>query len=243
MEYSHDHRATRNHVAALTFANQTASHPLPFSPMPVVASPSPPWIVRRSSIHSRGVFARRPITGGKKVIEYVGEKITKAESERRGLELMEKSAKTGGAAVYIFTLNQKYDLDGGFSWNPARLINHSCDPNCEAFISKNRVWIYARRDIAEGEELTFNYGFDMETWEDHPCRCGSEKCVGYIVDEQFWPQLRRKLKAREARKVRIADLEQRAKELKKELRALASNGTATNGNGNHRAVKRSRVMR
>lgn len=187
--------------------------------MPVSTLPPPPWIVRRSSIHQRGVFARTDIPKETKVIEYVGEKITKAESERRGLDLMNKAAKTGGAAVYIFTLNKKYDLDGGKSWNPARLINHSCDPNCEAFITRGKVWIYAKRDIVKGEELTFNYGFDLETWEDHPCRCGSSKCVGYILDEQYWPKLRTRLKAREARKEKkIAELEKRALALKRQLR-------------------------
>lgn len=191
--------------------------------MPAKSSTPPPsWIVRRSSIHQRGVFARTDIPKEDKVIEYVGEKITKAESERRGLELMNKAAKTGGAAVYIFTLNKKYDLDGGQSWNPARLINHSCDPNCEAFITAGRVWIYAKRDIKKGEELTFNYGFDLETWEDHPCRCGSPKCIGYILDEQYWPKLRRTLKARETRREnKIAALEKRALALKKELQDTA----------------------
>jgi hypothetical protein len=174
--------------------------------------------VRQSSIHARGVFARRDIPYETKVIEYVGEKITKAESERRGLDLMNKASKTGGAAVYIFTLNKKYDLDGGQSWNPARLINHSCDPNCEAFITAGKIWIYAKRDIKKGEELTFNYGFDMETWEDHPCRCGSANCIGYILDEQYWPKLRSTLKARETRtEKKIAALEKRAAELQKEL--------------------------
>jgi uncharacterized protein len=198
--------------------------------MPVADSPPPAWIVRRSSIHHRGVFARRDIQKDAKVIEYVGDKITKAESERRGMKLMEKATKTGGAAVYIFTLNKKHDLDGAVSWNPARLINHSCDPNCEAFISRGRVWIYAKRDIPKGEELTFNYGFDFDTWEQHPCRCGSAKCVGYILDEQLWPKLRRTLKAREARQQKIAELEKRAEALKRELRELGPHGSE-NRNG------------
>lgn len=199
---------------------------------------TPPWVVRRSSIHQRGVFARRDIPAGVKVIEYVGEKITKAESERRGLELMEKASKTGGAAVYIFTLNKKYDLDGGKPWNSARLINHSCDPNCEAFITGGRIWIYSKRDIKKGEELSFNYGFDMETWKDHPCRCGSEKCVGYILDEQYWPRLRRTLKAMETRKKKIAALENQAKELTKSL----ENGKAAK-KGVKKAAKGARKTR
>lgn len=178
------------------------------------------WIVRRSSIHQRGIFARVDIPQGTAIIEYTGEKITKAESERRGNALAARAAKTGGAAVYIFTLNKTHDLDGSTADNTARLINHSCEPNCEAFITRGRIWIYAKHDIPEGEELSFNYGFGMDTWEDHPCRCGKPRCIGYILDEELWPKLRRILKTREAKKEKLAALEARAAELKQELEEL-----------------------
>jgi uncharacterized protein len=163
------------------------------------SSVQPYWIVRGSSIHQRGVFARRSIPAEVPIMEYIGEKITKAESSRRGLALEAEAKKTGGAAVYIFTLNSRYDLDGAQADNHARLINHSCEPNCEAFDIKGRIWIYSTREIGKGEELTFNYGFGLETWEDHPCRCGSVGCVGYIVDQQYWPKLRQILKRRAAK--------------------------------------------
>jgi uncharacterized protein len=150
--------------------------------------------VRQSSIHNSGVFATADIPPDTKIVEYIGERITKKESERRGLELIEKAKQTGEAAVYIFTLNSRYDLDGAKENNPARYINHSCDPNCEAFIEKGRVWIYSKRAIQAGEELGYNYGFELDTWEDHPCRCGTDRCMGYIVDEAHWPALKRKLK-------------------------------------------------
>lgn len=149
------------------------------------------WIVKRSSIHNRGIFAKHDIPNDTPIIEYVGEKITKAESRRRGDALMEKSKKTGCAAVYVFTLNKRYDIDGGKGRNPARYINHSCDPNCEAYIIRGRIWIYSLREIKAGEELTYNYGFDADTWDDHPCRCGSKRCIGYIVEEKQWPKLLR----------------------------------------------------
>lgn len=187
--------------------------------MPEAKTPQK-WIVRRSAIHQRGVFARADIPKGSPIIEYVGEKITKAESERRGNALASRAAKTGGAAVYIFTLNQRYDLDGGKPYNTARLINHSCDPNSEAFIERGRIWIYAKRNIAQGEELSFNYGFDLETWEDHPCRCGTARCIGYILDEKYWPKLKRILKTREERSQKLAELEARAAELEQELKDL-----------------------
>lgn len=163
------------------------------------ASPKRFWTVKRSSIHNRGIFAKHDIPNDSPIIEYIGEKITKAESTRRGDALMEKSKKTGGAAVYVFTLNKRYDIDGGKGRNPARYINHSCAPNCEAYIIRGRIWIYSLREIKAGEELTYNYGFDADTWDDHPCRCGSERCIGYIVEEKQWPKLLRILQKIESK--------------------------------------------
>jgi SET domain-containing protein len=158
-------------------------------------------IVRRSSIHSRGVFARSDIPTGTRVLEYTGEKISKAESDRRARARLERAKKTGVAAVYIFNLNKKQDLDGSMRSNTARLLNHSCTPNCEALQSRGRIWLTAVRDIKEGEELTFNYGFDLENWHEHECRCGSERCIGFIVGEEYWSELKNILEER-AKKVR-----------------------------------------
>lgn len=158
----------------------------------------PLYIIRESSIHNRGVFAARDINKGERVIEYQGEKITKAESERRGQAHMDEAAKSGRGAVYLFILNKKHDLDGSMDWNLARLINHSCNPNCEAQIIRGKIWIVARRKIRKGDELSFDYGFDLDCWQDHPCLCGSEKCVGYIVSRQYWPKLKKLVSERDA---------------------------------------------
>lgn len=160
--------------------------------------PAPLFEVRQSSIHNRGVFAATDIPPDTRILEYLGERITKKESARRGLELVERAKTTGEAAVYIFTLNSRYDLDGSTGENPARYINHSCEPNCQAYIERGRIFIYSIKAIRQGEELTYNYGFDLDTWEDHPCLCGTPKCVGYIVDKKHWPKLRRVLKKRGA---------------------------------------------
>lgn len=146
---------------------------------------------RESDIHGTGVYATRFIPSETKVIEYVGERVDKEESERRANAQMAHAELTGDAAVYIFTLDDKHDLDGNVEWNTARLLNHSCDPNCESWISGKRIFVYALRDIEEGEELTFDYGFDLETWEDHPCHCGAPHCVGYIVRQEDWEELER----------------------------------------------------
>ncbi len=152
---------------------------------------APAYEIRRSPIHGTGVFAARNLRKGERIVEYTGEKISKAESERRGLDLMEKARHDGGAAVYIFSLDERWDLDGDRPDNDARLINHSCDPNCEALNYDNRLFIEAIRAIQKGEELSFNYGFTVDTWEDHPCRCGAPRCAGFIVAREEWPKLRR----------------------------------------------------
>lgn len=156
-----------------------------------------PWCeVRDSDIHGRGVFAAKDIPRGTPIIEYVGEVISKKEAERRGHELFENASRSGGAAVYIFILNGRYDLDGNFPWNAARLINHSCDPNCETEIdAQTRIWVVALRDIPKGQELFFDYNFDLDNYEDHPCLCGVAHCVGYIVGQQYWKKLRHTLES------------------------------------------------
>lgn len=154
------------------------------------------WIeVRKSGVHGTGVFAAKKIPRGTKVIEYVGEKISKKESDKRADEVLDKAKKNpelGG--VYIFELNKRWDIDGNVSWNTARFINHSCDPNCETEIEDGKIWIVAMKDIAKGEELSYNYGYDIDDFEEHPCNCGAKNCVGYILNEKFWGKLKKKVR-------------------------------------------------
>jgi hypothetical protein len=88
--------------------------------------------------------------------------------------------------AYIFTLNDEQDLDGNVPWNPARFINHSCAPNCEAEKDEDHIWVIATRDIQAGEEITFNYGYDLADYKDYPCLCGAPNCVGYMVAEEYF---------------------------------------------------------
>ena len=155
-----------------------------------------PYIVRKkSSIHGHGIFAKTDIPKGTRIVEYVGEKITKAEAERRGPRLIEYAKKHHQqGAVYLFDLNKKYDIDGHVHYNTAKYINHSCGPNCEADIIRGRIWIITARNIQKGEELFYNYGYELETYHEHPCYCGSPRCVGYIVEEDQWPRLKKFLR-------------------------------------------------
>jgi uncharacterized protein len=137
--------------------------------------------VDQSGIHATGCFAACDIPKGAKVIQYVGPKISKEESLR----------ECENENVYIFTLNDKEDINGNVEWNPARFINHSCDPNCESENDDAEIWILAIRDIKAGEELTYNYGFDLDEYKDYPCLCGSTQCVGYMVAAEFFDHARK----------------------------------------------------
>lgn len=149
--------------------------------------------IRKSPIHGNGVFAARDIKNGERIMEYLGEKISKEESNRRGLEREEFAKKTGEGAVYIFELDDEWDIDGNFEYNDARLINHACRTNSESVSEDGRIYICATRDIKKGEEILYNYGYAFEHFLDHPCRCGFPECVGYIVAAEDRPKLRKKL--------------------------------------------------
>lgn len=156
-----------------------------------------------SPVHGRGMVATSDIPEGETIIEYVGELVDKDESNRRGEELAEEAKLTGGAAVYLFVVNDELDIDGNLEHNTARLINHSCNPNCEAQIDDDeRIWIVSIKDIPRGTELTFNYGFDLEDYKEHPCRCGAKRCVGFIAGEEYWDELKKKLKKKAAKQKR-----------------------------------------
>ena len=143
------------------------------------------WKVKNSKIHGHGVFATKNIKKDTRIIQYIGEKVSRKEGNRRSDLRIKKylnSNKTG--SVYIFELNKKFDIDGSPNYNKARYINHSCDPNCEVTGAGLKVWVYAIKDINRGEEFSYDYGFSFdEDYKNYPCRCKSKNCCGYIVRE------------------------------------------------------------
>ena len=133
--------------------------------------------IKKSKIDKNGLYANRDIRKGTRIIEYKGKIISVKQSETDPKFDNDK-------AIYLFNINKKYDLDGDFKFNTARLINHSCDPNCEVLGKGLKLWVYALKNILKGEELSYDYGFNFdENFKQFPCRCGSKSCVGYIVRE------------------------------------------------------------
>jgi hypothetical protein len=151
----------------------------------LIPSPKPiPFELRPSAIQGQGAFATRRIRKGARIIEYIGERITQEEADRRyDDEAMERHH------TFLFNLDDKGKnvLDAGTVHNESRYINHSCDPNCEALIDKGHIYIYALRNIEPGEELVYDYAYERtegmgpDSESLYVCRCGSPKCRGTIL--------------------------------------------------------------
>jgi SET domain-containing protein len=137
-------------------------------------------VVRRSRIHAVGVFTTTPVRKGARIVEYAGPRMTPEEADR---------LYDGATRTYLYGLEDgKTIIDGE---GLGAYLNHSCDPNCEIDEIKNRVWIFALRDISAGEELLWDYNlYDDET--PAPCDCGSPKCRGTMYSREWMAKMRRK---------------------------------------------------
>jgi SET domain-containing protein len=151
--------------------------------MPPKSRTSPAYTVRRSVIHGRGVFAARSIRKGTTIIEYRGDHTSWAIASRRPDSDPENPHHT-----FIFELSDGKVIDAGLRGNAARWINHSCDPNCQAYEDDDgRVFIEACRRIPAGEELTYDYRLSLtgriskKTREAYACRCGTARCRGSML--------------------------------------------------------------
>jgi uncharacterized protein len=149
--------------------------------------PDPLIEVRASWLHGLGVFALRPIASGTRVVEYLGERISHDEADRR---YEHKDAADGH--TFMFIADGETVIDAGVEGNEARFVNHACEPNCESVIENSRVFIDAIHGIAPGEELTYDYQIQRER-DDPPdidaifaCRCGTRGCRGTMM----WPPRR-----------------------------------------------------
>ena len=172
---------------------------------------SPPIQVRDSNVHGRGVFATRRIEKGERIIEYLGERISHDEADRRYETKAENDSHT-----FLFIVDSRTVIDAGVGGNDARFFNHSCDPNCESVVEKRRVFIEAVRSIQPGEEMTYDYQIYREEGdpanidEVFACRCGFAQCRGTML----WPPEPKRKRSR------------RAAVKKKKQRALAKRSAA-----------------
>ena len=140
--------------------------------------------VKISAIAGNGLFAKKIIPSGTRIIEYKGERILKENI----VDDILNGLTTG---IYVMKLNETMAIDGERNGNDARFINHHCSPNCTVYFFNEIPFVYALREIVEGEELSFDYklsAFNMgkkltleEQKEASPCFCNAANCRGTLL--------------------------------------------------------------
>jgi uncharacterized protein len=135
-------------------------------------------LVKESEVHGKGLFAKKTIPKGTRIIEYSGLRVP-----HEGLAYDLEQGNT--TLMYVMYLNKTTAIDGEREGNDARFINHSCTPNCEIMHFDEIPYIYAMFEIEEGTELSFDYklgttdGTNLtfsEMKEYYPCYCGTKDC-------------------------------------------------------------------
>jgi uncharacterized protein len=139
-------------------------------------------VIRRSKIHADGVYTTAPIKKRHIVVEYTGPRLTIEQADA----IYEDSPRT-----YLFGLtDSEHAIDGD---GIAAFINHSCDPNCEPDEIDGRIFIRAVRNIAAGEELSYDYNlYDGNLDDGASCLCGARHCRGSLYSAR---ELKRRRKA------------------------------------------------
>jgi SET domain-containing protein len=138
--------------------------------------------LKKSSIQGWGAFATKKIRKGTKIIEYLGERISQDEADEKYSDSDTKRHHT-----FLFSVDNDVCIDGRYNGNEAIYINHSCKPNCEPLNIDDRIFIYSLKTIIIGEELVYDYGYELFDWhtkEDmlrYKCLCGSDNCRGTIL--------------------------------------------------------------
>ncbi|KAJ8272620.1 hypothetical protein GJAV_G00091360 [Gymnothorax javanicus] len=130
----------------------------------------------RSGIQGLGLFAARDIEKYTMVIEYIGTVMRNELADRK-----QKLYESKNRIAYMFRLDSDHVIDATLTGGPARYINHSCAPNCVAevvtFERGHRIIITSVRKIQKGEELCYDYKFDLEDEQQKiPCHCGAVNC-------------------------------------------------------------------
>jgi len=132
-----------------------------------------------AGLKGKGLRTLEPIQKGDLITEYVGRAIRKGY-----LDMLFKRYRNE-RMLYIMALDKDTYLDARKRGGLARYINHSCEPNCIVNRWKVkgilRAGIFALREIAAGEELSFDYKWDRKRGRaPTKCHCLAPSCRGTL---------------------------------------------------------------
>jgi uncharacterized protein len=137
----------------------------------------------RSAVHGKGVFARRAIRKGTRIIEYTGERILWKKAQRLAPHDPKNPYHT-----FFFALDDGTVINAGIGGNESRWINHSCEPNCAPRSYRGGIYIYALRNLKKGEELFYDYNLEpadrrtKKLEQLFACHCGAPRCRGTMLE-------------------------------------------------------------
>ncbi|KAF3672385.1 Calcium dependent protein kinase-like protein [Capsicum annuum] len=101
--------------------------------------------------------------------------------------LRECRYRSQGKHCYFFRINNEVVIYATMKENIARLINHSCMPNCFARImsfgeDEDRIILIAKKDVSAEDELIFDYRFEVDQNDELkvPCLCEAPNCKKFM---------------------------------------------------------------
>jgi len=202
----------------------------------------PYYTVRNSKIHGRGVFAKRAIRKGVRVIEYTGPIISTKEADKLG----NKVDAHGHSHTMLFTVDDNRVIDGT-KGGDAKYINHGCTPNCEAIQDGDQIFIESLRSIRPGEEITYDYHLVVEgkitdkVKKEYECFCGSPQCRHTQIDSRIIAKQVRKDKLKAAKK--LAKAEKRRLKAEAKAKAKAENNVKREGKSKTKAEGKEKIKK
>lgn len=131
------------------------------------------WLTPKATARSTenrgdGAFASAPIARGETVAVFGGYPVSRAQLEALPEERKRRSIQ----------IDSDLFLVSGEVREPGDMVNHCCDPNCGI---RGDIIVVAMRDIAAGEELTYDYAMsDASDYDEFRCACGTAVCRGMI---------------------------------------------------------------
>jgi len=127
---------------------------------------APGLTIARSKIHGQGCFAAILFRQNQQIAEYVGERISLEEAERR---------RCSSGEQCICDVDAEWSIDGSRGGNGTQYVNHSCQPNSDVIVLRGQIFLYALREITSGEEITTDYLYELGL-DGTRCHCRTDSC-------------------------------------------------------------------